>query len=102
MYSALPLLTSVVVCVQVHHKRLIAACAGGDFSIACPSSSFQLANHYGDMRLANWYMDECMQFAERMLAEPERSFEAFTLLFFLGYCKLLVVMLSRFVRFPSR
>ena len=72
-------------------------CAGGDFSIACPPASFQLANHYGDLRLANWYMDQCMQFVERMLVE-ESPVEAFTLLFAYGYWGYYATLLSRQVR----
>lgn len=40
----------------------------------------QLANHYGDLVSANWWMDRCMHFTERVLAEPNRPGESFTLL----------------------
>jgi hypothetical protein len=85
-------------CLQVHHKRIVAACVGCDCGISFATASTQLAVHYGDLVSANSWMDRCMQFIERMLAEPDRAPESFTLLASFGYWGVYSVWLGRQVR----
>ena len=83
---------------DVHHQRIIATCVGIDCGVGAGTASMQLANHYGDLRLANWWMDRCMHFTERMLAEPNRTVESFTLLWIYGYWGMYAQWLGRQVR----
>jgi hypothetical protein len=70
---------------------------GCDVGICVGVASTHLATHYGDLVSANLWMDRCMDFLDRVLAEPDRGSQAFTLLFF-GYWGVYSVWVGREVR----